>query len=388
MPLALEMFGCQDHTADLLGSLADVMDAPIIPGISHSQPRSRANLTRLAWHHLLLTGDRSLEEGLSHFTSAQRRPTLPRGGGTGISAGTAEHDLWTLASLEASTRIASLLGWPEAAEMKEQLAIRRTGLPQLLESLQQVLSAAVSRGARDTASLEAICAACTLQLVDASDPQMSSTIDMILRRSQDNGQAPAQASILLEAARACLVAGRRTAFARLLSAAAEQAAPTGTFTLSGAGETGGGAARGGPAGLAAAAFLRALRDSFVFERHEHASDTYDLVFLAGLAPEWFAEGPSCALRNAPVHGGNVLLELHPGPGACTVFCRWEHRWFGVPRHFIVELPPGIEPSECRGWISLRQGVEGGTVLTLPAESFTLTVHTPYVDPPGTQGGVA
>jgi hypothetical protein len=204
------------------------------------------------------------------------------------------------------------------------------------------------------------------------------------------------AYLTLQIAHAFLHAGDRTRFWTLLQNVLSRASSTLNYPEAIHPSTGGGVMGDGHHGWAAAEVALALRDVFVSESWGPEYRGHDLVFLSGIPPGWFRPGKKFALRNAPVAGGRVTIEVSVDTDRTVIAIGGETEELFSAGAWIVRLPGRVELLCIDEGEHLSETTERGeTLITLRPRPLRMTFRlnptvglhaAPYEEAAGGEGG--
>ncbi len=354
------------------------------------------------WQHMLLSA--SAGDGLAlfdsldlaaHWIDTARVRDAAEGQAAGLlPAGlSAEHlglpdvyfwdDFWSLAGIQAFRQTCSVAGKSEvyAAELSCDL---RASIESAITRVQaQYAISAIPGGPNrgiDVGMIGSCCAWYPLQLFPGSDRRMAATLETLWGEFMHQGlffqsfiHSGMNAYLTLQIAHAFLYAGDRTRFWTLLQNVLSRASSTLNYPEAIHPSTGGGVMGDGHHGWAAAEVALALRDAFVFESWGLEYRGHDLVFLSGIPPGWFRPGKKFALRNAPVAGGRVNIDVSVGADRTVIAIGGKTEGLFSAGTWIVRLPGTVELLCVDEGELLSEAYEGSeTLITLMPRSLRMS----------------
>ncbi len=242
----------------------------------------------------------------------------------GMSAehlGLADHyfwdNFWSLAGIKAFMEICRLLGKENelkyAVELNSHYSL---AMEVAIENVQKKYSlnaipASPSRGV-DCGMIGSICASYPLQLFEAGDNRIISSLNILKEKYFVNGlffqhfiHSGMNPYLTLQIAHSYLFAGKRELFWNILNNVLSYSSSTNNFPEAIHPNTSGGAMGDGHHGWAAAEIVLAVHDAFVFENNY--PEQKEVIFLQGIPKKWFFNSPAFYIKNAPVIGGRINL---------------------------------------------------------------------------------
>ncbi len=350
------------------------------------------------WQYVLLARDKgfaesvfdSLERGVRWIETKRlgERHRNPETSSGLLPAGlSAEHlgladsyfwdNFWSLAGIEAFACVCRLLG-REAGERSAMESARRyrEDIEASISAVRKRLSlrgipASPSRGV-DHGMIGTCSALHPLQILPAADPRVRATLAALSSRFLRKGMFFQQfihsglnPYLTMHLAHAWLLVGDRHKFLKLFAAVCGASSPTLNFPEAIHPLTGGGVMGDGHHGWASAEILLALRDSIVHEVWSHGYASHELVFLAGIPPEWFTEGGDFAMHNVPVPEGQLQVSVSTSGRRFRLTIALEKNGLVPSTGWSVRLPSeaGNLKLNGRSWTSGRQ--PAGVPVPLP-----------------------
>ncbi|MGD1008297.1 MAG: hypothetical protein ABR980_13830 [Ignavibacteriaceae bacterium] len=181
----------------------------------------------------------------------------------------------------------------------------------------EAIPASCTRGI-DCGMIGSISAVYPTQLFNPDDKKISSTLDALYQKYFYKGMffqnfihSGMNAYLTLHVAHAYLYSGCREKFWEILSSVTSHSTQTLTYPEAIHPFTGGGVMGDGHHGWAAAEIVLAVRDAFVYESFSNSSELLELVLFAGIPSFWFEQSKPFSVRNTPVPGGEISIDVIP-----------------------------------------------------------------------------
>ncbi len=244
----------------------------------------------------------------------------------GLSAehlGLADHyfwdNFWSLAGLKCFIEICQLLNKKKELDYSQKLydALSQS-IDRAMDIVQKKYSldsipASPSRNI-DCGMIGNVCASYPLQLFDADDSRILSTLKAIEENYFVDGlffqnfiHSGMNLYLTLQIAHSYLYAGNKKKFLELFNSAISTASPTLNFPEAIHPTTGGGVMGDGHHGWAAAEIALAIHDAFVFERTNKPEREF--VFLQGIPKEWFFASSGFYINNVFSSMGKMSINV-------------------------------------------------------------------------------
>ena len=272
----------------------------------------------------------------------------------GMSAehlGLADHyfwdNFWSLSGIKSFIEICKILGREEELKFSEELYIHyNLCLNKAIEEVQKKyclnsIPASPSRSI-DCGMIGNVCAVYPLQLFEADDPMILSTLEVLRNKYFVNSlffqhfiHSGMNPYLTLQIAHSYLYAGKREIFWKILNDVISFSSPTKNFPEAIHPFTKGGAMGDGHHGWVSAEMALAFHDIFIFEKNSLKEQ--ELILLQGIPREWFFSSQNFSIEKAPVSDGVININIFPGEDKLTIDINFIEK-ISAKRNWKLNLP--------------------------------------------------